>query len=104
PLASARRSAVAWITWTPAERAPRHRRATAAIIGVAAAASSGRAEVGPTTPFWISDVTMAVWAGSTSSARLGAAIAGAYLTLRQGCVAGPEGSDTAGVQGLPEGG
>ena len=39
------------------------------ITRAGAAASSGSADESPMTPRWISDVTIAVWAGATSAAR-----------------------------------
>src|SRR5262245_39777443 len=70
PLPSGRRSNVAWTTSTPAARAAFTSLASAGIIvSRATAASSGRTDSSPITPFWISDVTTAVRQGATSDAR-----------------------------------
>ena len=52
-------------------------------MGRAASASAGSADGSPTTPFCTSEVTTAVWRGSTSSASGGAGMRGEYLTDRQ---------------------
>src|SRR5918995_919689 len=64
PFRSARVSAVQWTTGTPAARAARARSAQCFTTPafVASAASMGSAEVSPTTPFWTSCSTSAVWA------------------------------------------
>src|SRR4051812_8754793 len=67
PRRSARVEAVQWMTEAPAARAAVHSRAALAIVPRAAAASSGRTDDSPTTPFCSSEVTTAVVAGSMSA-------------------------------------
>ena len=69
PFPSGRRIAVQWITGAPAARAASITRTICGSAAWAFSASSGSAEPGPITPFWISEVTTAVWAGSSSATR-----------------------------------